>query len=143
MEMEKLDVRNPEHYMDLTAHDGILRAEKSKYGFRPLVYICSPYAGDVETNTEKAKRYCRFAIAKNRIPFAPHLLYPQFLSEQSGRGLALYMGLVMLTKCDELWVFGEKVTQGMALEIRKAQRRGMAMRYVEEEEVDETDDIYG
>jgi len=51
--------------------------------------------------------------------------------------------LVMLTKCDELWVFGEKVTQGMALEIRKAQRRGMTMRYVEEEVVDETDDIFG
>ncbi len=30
--------------------------------YRPLVYICSPLSGDVETNTERARAFCRFAI---------------------------------------------------------------------------------
>ena len=28
----------------------------------PVVYICSPYSGDVERNTEMARRYSRYAI---------------------------------------------------------------------------------
>lgn len=41
-----------------------------------LVYICSPYAGDIENNTAKAKKYSRFAVESRAIPFAPHLLMP-------------------------------------------------------------------
>ena len=48
-----------------------------------LVYICSPYSGDVKTNTEKAKDYCRFAVEKGNVPIAPHLLFPQFMDEES------------------------------------------------------------
>lgn len=30
--------------------------------YRPLVYGVSAYSGDITTNTEKAKQYCRFVI---------------------------------------------------------------------------------
>ena len=35
--------------------------------YRPLVYICSPYAGDVKANVLNARRYCRFAVQKDCI----------------------------------------------------------------------------
>ncbi len=35
---------------------------------RPLVYICSPFSGDVEANTENARRYSRFAVDSSAIP---------------------------------------------------------------------------
>ena len=103
--------------------------------FKPIVYICSPYAGDVEKNTRAAKLYSRFAILeKNAIAFAPHLLLPQYLSENDPdqRELALFMDLVFLGKCNELWVFGEKITTGMQREIDKAKRRHMPIRYFTE-----------
>ena len=47
----------------------------------------------------------------------------------SERELGLFMAIIMLTKCAELWVFGEQITRGMAQEIRKAESRGMIIRY--------------
>ena len=50
-----------------------------------LVYIASPYAGDIPNNVERAKEYCKQALEQGVVPVAPHLLYPQFL-EDSGPG---------------------------------------------------------
>lgn len=55
----------------------------------PVVYICSRYSGDVKQNTEMARRYCRYAVDQGYIPLAPHLLLPQFLSEETERDLAI------------------------------------------------------
>ena len=46
--------RNSEGYMDLTAFEALKRAERRRFGYRPLVYICSPYSGDVQANVEVA-----------------------------------------------------------------------------------------
>ena len=46
---------------------------------RPLVYVASPFSGDVERNVMNARRYCRFAAESGAVPLAPHLLLPQFL----------------------------------------------------------------
>ena len=99
--------------------------------YRPLVYICSPLAGDVPGNTEKARRYCRFALERGQIPIAPHLLFPQFMddTDPAERELAVRMDIVLLGKCSELWVFGDAVTEGMAAEITVARRRRQPVRY--------------
>lgn len=74
------DYRNSEGYPDPTAGEALSRIasneKKSLRAFRPIVYVCSPYSGDVETNVAAARRYCRFAVDKGFIPIAPHLLYP-------------------------------------------------------------------
>ena len=128
----------------------------------PLIFICSPYRGDVETNTRNARRYCRFAIThranrispdvpglrtpsgrvltppalaslglhgQNGIPFAPHLLFTQFLNDDDPieRRVGLCLGTEMLKRCDELWMFGQS-TEGMAQEIQEAKRLGIRIR---------------
>lgn len=115
---------NGEGYYDPTPYE----AFRKKY--MPLVYIASPFSGDVETNIVRAKRYCKFAISKGYIPLAPHLHYPQFLDDRDmeERELGLHFALILLGKCEELWVFGE-VSQGMADEIEKAERRKMPIKY--------------
>ena len=59
---------NSEGYSDPTSHaalSGIRKEERvAKRAYRPLVYICSPFAGDTEGNTQKARRYSRFAVKK-------------------------------------------------------------------------------
>lgn len=109
--------------------NGHFDSGKSKLGFRPVVYICSPYRGDTEKNTENAEKYCRVAIKKKAIPFAPHLLYPHFMDEERDRDLALFMGMVMLDKCAEVWVFGDTITEGMRGELERAERRSKTIRY--------------
>ena len=125
---------NVEGYPDPTAYDAlttVTREEKALRPYRPLVYIASPFAGDTEYNISKARGYCRFAISKGFIPIAPHLLYPQFMDDEDKeqRELGLFFALVLLGKCDELLVFGEKVSAGMSREITKAKKRGMPIKY--------------
>ena len=38
--------------------------QRSGRAFRPIVYICSPYAGDIAGNVDAARRYSRFAVDK-------------------------------------------------------------------------------
>ena len=127
--------RNAEGYPDPTAHEAIANIALSGLrrrtgGYRPLVYICSPYAGDVDGNVENARRYSRFACDRGCIPVTPHLLYPQFLDDGNAedRRLGLFFGIVLLTKCEELWVFGKRLSPGMIREVAKAKGRGMPIR---------------
>lgn len=50
-----------------------------------LVYICSPYRGNVRRNTSIARQICRSVIKSSdglAVPVAPHLLYTQFLNDE-------------------------------------------------------------
>lgn len=99
-----------------------------------IVFICSPYAGDVEANTRRARRYCRFAMEQGYVPIAPHLLFPQFLNDDDPieRELGLSFGNALLSKCDEIWVFGRTISSGVSAEIEQARRKNITMRYFDE-----------
>ncbi len=129
---------NHEGYADPVPGDALRKAEKEEkkkrgLGFRPVVYICSPFRGDTENNTIKARRYSRFAVNRGAIPFAPHLLFPQYMNDADERALALFMGLVMLDKCAEVWVFGKDFSDGMKGEIERAKFKNKKIRYFSEE----------
>ena len=125
---------NSEGYYDPTAYTALTvieKEEKELLAFRPIVYICSPFAGDVSKNTENARRYSRFAVDSGYIPFAPHLLFPQFLNDADTkeRRLGLHFGNALMSKCAEVWVFGEHISPGMEAEIRKATHKNITLRY--------------
>ena len=103
----------------------------NKRAYRPLVYICSPLSGDVDGNMEKARQYCRFALEQGQIPLAPHLMFPQFMDEgdPEERDLAMFMDIVLLGKCSQVWVLGEEISEGMLAEINVAKRRRQPIRY--------------
>ncbi|MBR7083651.1 MAG: DUF4406 domain-containing protein [Oscillospiraceae bacterium] len=127
---------NSEGYADPTAYEALKRIEKQEKEarYRPLVYICSPFSGKVKRNKRKARKYCRFALEQHTIPFAPHLLFPQFMDDNNPeeRQTAMFMNMVMLGKCEQLWVFGENYSNGMKEEIRKAKERRKKIRYFTE-----------
>ena len=125
---------NSEGYPDPTAYEALLNIEREKKTAKaclPLVYIASPFAGNPERNAARARMYCRFAVDKGCVPLAPHLHSPQFLDDGDAeqRALGLKFALLLLGKCDELWVFGERISEGMAAEIEKAKKRSMPIRY--------------
>ena len=128
--MERNPKRNAEHYPDPTAYQAIRNAEPPRFPFMPVVYVCSPYAGDVAENIRKTRAYCRYTVDRGCIPLAPHLYLPQFLDEESERELALFMDIALLSRCVELWVFGDVISAGMEKEIQYAQRKGKPIQYI-------------
>ena len=128
-----MEFKNSEGYPDPTCYFALTKIAREQRirTFKPIVYICSPYSGDVRKHIADARRYCRFAAEAGYIPFASHLLYPQFLDDsvKEERDLGLFFGTALLSKCYELWVFGDVITSGMRAEIIRARRKGLNIRY--------------
>ena len=104
-----------------------------------LVYICSPLRGDIDANMEKAREYCMDAVDKGVTPIAPHLFFTQFLSDDipQEREQGMSMGMELLSRCDELWVYGSRISEGMAQEIAFAESIGKSVLYLQNIERDE------
>jgi len=102
-----------------------------------LVYIASPYAGDVGANTAFAIDACRYCIAQGHTPIAVHLLYTQMLddSDLAQREIGLKLGYQVLSRCDEVWVCGNRISPGMAMEIAEAERLSIPVKNTEVMEI--------
>jgi len=133
--------RNSEGYSSPTEYEAFTRIEKEEKvaakaaAFRPVVYICSPYSGDTEKNVVNACRYSRFAVDRHCLPITPHIYFTQFMDDNvpEERNTAIFMNWVLMSKCVELWVFGETISSGMKAEIERAKRKKMKIRYFTEE----------
>ena len=128
---------NSEGYHDPTAFGALSSIEneaRALRAFRPIVYICSPFAGDIEKNVVATRTYSRFAVEQGYIPIAPHLLFPQFLddSDPKERELGLFFGNAIMSKCSEVWVFGSHISSGMEAEIKRAKWKNYRLRYFTE-----------
>ncbi len=104
-----------------------------------IVYIASPYAGDVEGNVAFAKAACRLAMERGCTPVAAHLLYPQMLDDTvpEQRELGIRMGLKLLEACGEMWLCGSCVSGGMQEELKAAWRHKIPVRRISRETVAE------
>lgn len=121
--------------LDLTAFSAVNAADLEKsVAERPVVYICSPLSGNVEKNMTNARRYSRFAAMHGAVPFTPHILYTQYMDDdvEYERRLAMSMNKRMLGMCNELWVFGKRMSPGMKEEVSFARRNGIRIRYFTE-----------
>lgn len=58
-------------------------------------------------------------------------LFPQFLRDENPkeRQLGLFFGNALMSKCSEVWVFGEYISSGMEAEIRRAKWKNYRLRY--------------
>ena len=114
--------------------------------FKPLVYICAPFSGDVQANIKNAVKLAELAYQKGCIPLTPHLLFP-FMDDENKkhRKDAMFMDIILLGKCQELWVLGDKITQGMEKEIEVATERRQTIKYFNADYVEvtyETNDLF-
>ena len=113
-----IERRNHEGYADPTAYAALTKVIRQNR----FAYICSPYRDNPRVNVMRARQYCRFAVSQGRIPIAPHLYFPQFMSEEMEREKVMQMNFELLKLCGEVWVFGEQITEGMAMEIKCARK---------------------
>ncbi|QNU66931.1 DUF4406 domain-containing protein [Ruminiclostridium herbifermentans] len=99
---------------------------------KKLVYVCSPVKGDIEENITRAKEYCKTVLIMGYIPIAPHVTFNGILNDkvQQERETALALGLELVKHCDEVWVFGNVISEGMQGEIELAKQIGIPVKTV-------------
>ncbi|MFI3116302.1 MAG: DUF4406 domain-containing protein [Clostridia bacterium] len=71
-------------------------------------------------------------INQNHNFYCPHLILPEFLNDDipREREKALIMGKQMMFKCDELWIFGEEISQGMLEEVAFSRNLNIAIQLI-------------
>ena len=100
----------------------------------PIVYICSPYKADtpagIEANLARVRSYCRMAVNRGFAPLATHLAVCSFLNDNNPdeRALGLTVDAALMNVCDELWVFGDRISEGMAIELDAFRQTGKPIR---------------
>lgn len=124
-------MRNHEGYPDPTAGTALLGIEQEerakKLGYMPLAFICLPQ-NTPGCAAEDARRYSAFALSQGALPVAPYLLFPP-AEDDEARERNLYMSLILLKYCQEVWYFGEVVDGDMRTVLLKAARRDMLVRH--------------
>ena len=104
--------------------------------YRPLVYICSRFAGNREENLRRTEEFCRFAMDEGMIPLSGTLAFSPFMNDENiaERTEAISWDLILMGKCDECWalVTDTGISPGMAVEIERAKKRRQKVRYFNE-----------
>lgn len=133
--MKPLDISrfNASGLSDPTVFEVLKAEQKKRFGYRPLAYVCSPYAGDTEANVALARRISAALVARGRIPIAPHLLLPQFMNDTDPeqRELAMFMNRIVLSKCEEVWLYAPRVSPGMRDEAYWAHAIGTPIHFLD------------
>ena len=91
--------------------------------YNKKIFVCSPYRGDIENNIKNAIKACKFVLGAGNYPYCPHLYFTRFLDDDNEleRNRGIECGLKWLELCDEVWVFGDTITEGMTKEIKYAE----------------------
>lgn len=100
------------------------------------VYICSPLGGNVAENLERAKKYAKYALKCGTAPVVPHF-YALCLDDSvpKERELGMAAGRALLWFCDEMWIFGDEVTEGMQYEIQFCKNLNIRIKNIRESEM--------
>lgn len=100
------------------------------------VYICSPIGGNIKENLQKVKEYTRSALMCGTAPVVPHF-YALCLNDNipKEREIGMAAGLSLLWFCDEMWIFGDEVTESMKAEMQFCKSLNIPVRKVRDDEI--------
>ena len=81
------------------------------------------------------------------LPLAPHLYFTQFLKDEDAqeRATGIRFGMQWLQAADEVWVFGETISEGMPVETKRAHelQKPMEDKTEEQQEAAESEEDNG
>ena len=95
-----------------------------------VVFIVSPYRGDIEQNEAFLAECFRDSIARGECPVAGHAMYPRVLmdADPEERALGVALGHVLMACSDRVAVYAKLgVSDGMRLDVAEAGRLGLAV----------------
>jgi hypothetical protein len=97
---------------------------------RPVVYVAHPLGqgDDRELNRTNAAQWCAYLAELHGIaPCAPWIVISGVWDE-SKRAAGMDINLATIERCDELWLVGGCITEGMAIEAAHARACGITVR---------------
>lgn len=108
-------------------------------------YICSPLNGNERKNINNAIAYAKYIYERcDMIPIMSHF-YALILDDndriQRETGISISLGKIL--DSEDVWVFGNTITDGMGEEIRKAMALGRPIHYITDEQCKEILRVYG
>ena len=92
-----------------------------------MLYVCSPYRGEVKRNKEYARELTRKAIDNGFVPVTVHLYLTEALDDNKPdeREKGMEAGATILDNCKYILVGGRYgISEGMASEIKRAMDNG-------------------
>lgn len=91
---------------------------------KKVVFVGHPIGGDVAGNMRKALAICEQLHRNGVIPVAPYLVSLQYLNGEvvEDRELGIEVNRICFERglIDELWLFGDRISEGMFGEIKLA-----------------------
>ena len=128
------------------SHDSVTPHDPAHNGTTSpkTIFVCSPYRplseteesrkAELESNIHRAKTACRILTTLGFMPLAPHLYFTTFLKDEEKRERedGIRLGLQWLEEADEVWVFGDTISEGMAVEIARAKELAKPVRNLPE-----------
>ena len=100
------------------------------------IYVCAPFGEDVETEFENSVRYYDFTLKSDCVPVGPHAL-AKMIGDRNTVDIKQMRqaGMSLLWFCDEMWVFGDRITEGMQAEILFCKNMKIKTRKIKENEI--------
>lgn len=100
------------------------------------IYVCAPFGVDLETELEDVAKYYEFTLQSECVPVGPHALAKMLGCKNEAKIKQMRQaGMSLIWFCDEIWVFGEQVTESMQEEIGFGRNMKIRMRKIREKEI--------
>ena len=100
------------------------------------VYICASSNGDVKKSIQRAMLYTKFALKSNVAPITPQFFALSLdYNKKDERAIGQSAGINLLWYCDEMWIFGEEITDEMKAEINFCKNLNIKMRRIKAKEI--------
>jgi len=104
------------------------RAADIHYRDIKVVYVAHPLSGpDRDANIARASRWCAWAFKSGYAPVADWIVLASQLDE-SYREQGLRADCALIKRCDEVWLCGGRVSEGMRIEAAAARLVGVPVK---------------
>lgn len=92
-----------------------------------VVYMAHPVSGDVEGNLGRARRWLKWLLqhCPEHAVIAPWITMCEVLSNDEDYATSLERDCAVVDRCDEVWLVGASISNGMSMEALAHARRGM------------------
>ena len=97
------------------------------------VYLCAPF--HVDEDLQQIKTYTHYALRCGTAPVVPHF-YALCLDDEITKERCVAAGRSLLWFCDELWVFGDEITEAMRTEIEFCRNLNIRIRTISDDEIE-------
>ena len=100
------------------------------------IYICAPITDNLEESIENVKWYAQYVLQCGMAPVIPHFYYlcmPVVGKKELDIIRSACTGLLWYS--DEVWVFGDEVTENMEKEIRFCKTLNVRIRKISNKDI--------